>query len=198
MSNLLAQAINCDDPDRAAKIIREALGIESDDVANYCFPTTWPADREQRARYIDEWLKTEARYLGLVTNPANHLGAAGAGTDLGPHRPIRFSRMAWALASRCCLAALMAAANSASLASQAIRLPSWAGPAAALAAALSAFFTAVPARQSSQARRASFASSSPMRALACASCSCLNAATSAAVPGALVTASAARAFRRWM
>ena len=63
MSNLLAQAINCDDPDRAAKIIREALGIESDDVANYCFPTTWPADREQRARYIGEWLKTEARYL---------------------------------------------------------------------------------------------------------------------------------------
>jgi len=46
----------------------------------------------------------------------------------------------------------MAAANSASLASQAIPLPSWAGPAAALAAfaaALSAFFTAVPARQRS-------------------------------------------------
>ena len=32
MSNLLAEAINCDDPDRAAMIIREALGIESDDV----------------------------------------------------------------------------------------------------------------------------------------------------------------------
>jgi hypothetical protein len=32
MSNLLAEAINCDDPNRAAKIIREALGIESDDV----------------------------------------------------------------------------------------------------------------------------------------------------------------------
>jgi hypothetical protein len=30
---------------------------------NYCFPTTWPTDREQRARYIGEWLKTEARYL---------------------------------------------------------------------------------------------------------------------------------------
>ena len=63
MSNLLEQAINCDDPNRAAKMIRDALGIESDDVVNYCFPTTWPADREQRARYIGEWLKTEARYL---------------------------------------------------------------------------------------------------------------------------------------
>ena len=39
MSNLLAEAINCDDPDRAARIIREALGIESDDVVGYCFPT---------------------------------------------------------------------------------------------------------------------------------------------------------------
>jgi hypothetical protein len=29
MANLLAQAIDCDDPDRAAKIIRDALGIES-------------------------------------------------------------------------------------------------------------------------------------------------------------------------
>jgi hypothetical protein len=28
MTNLLAQAINCDDPDRTAKIIRDALGIE--------------------------------------------------------------------------------------------------------------------------------------------------------------------------
>ena len=63
MSNLLAEAINCDDPDRAAKIIRDALGIESDDVVNYCFPKTWPTDRELRALIIGEWLKTEARYL---------------------------------------------------------------------------------------------------------------------------------------
>jgi hypothetical protein len=48
---------------RVAKIIRDALGIESDDVVNYCFPTEWPTDRERRARYIGEWLKTEARYL---------------------------------------------------------------------------------------------------------------------------------------
>ena len=36
--NLLAQAIACNDPDRAAELIRDALGIESDDVVNYCFP----------------------------------------------------------------------------------------------------------------------------------------------------------------
>jgi hypothetical protein len=32
-------------------------------VVNYCFPKDWPTDRERRARYIGEWLKTEARYL---------------------------------------------------------------------------------------------------------------------------------------
>jgi hypothetical protein len=63
MTNLLQQAINSDHPDNAAKLIRDALGIENDDVVNYCFPKEWPADREQRARYIGEWLKTEARYL---------------------------------------------------------------------------------------------------------------------------------------
>ena len=35
MTNLLQQAINCDDADRAARIIRDALGIERDDVVNY-------------------------------------------------------------------------------------------------------------------------------------------------------------------
>ena len=63
MSNLLERAIDCDDGDRAAKIIQEALGIELDDVANYVFPKTWPADRDQRARIIGEWLQTEARFL---------------------------------------------------------------------------------------------------------------------------------------
>jgi hypothetical protein len=57
--NLLEQAINTDDSDQGAKIIQDALGIVSDDVANYCFPKTWPADREQRARIIGEW----ARFL---------------------------------------------------------------------------------------------------------------------------------------
>ena len=63
MTNLLQQAINCDDSDRAARIIQDALGIESDDVVNYCFPKDWPADRELRPRIIGEWLTTEARYL---------------------------------------------------------------------------------------------------------------------------------------
>jgi hypothetical protein len=45
------QAINTDDGDRAAKIIQDALGIESDEVANYVFPKTWPVDREQRAQH---------------------------------------------------------------------------------------------------------------------------------------------------
>jgi hypothetical protein len=38
MSNLLELAINCNDSDQAAKIIQQALGIESDDVASYVFP----------------------------------------------------------------------------------------------------------------------------------------------------------------
>ena len=63
MTNLLEQAINCNDGDRAAKIIQDALGIESGDVVNYCCPKTWPDDREQRARIIGDWLQTEARYL---------------------------------------------------------------------------------------------------------------------------------------
>jgi hypothetical protein len=64
MTNLLEQAINCNDGDRAAKIVRDALGIESDDVTNYCFPKEWPANREPRANIIAEWLQTEARFLG--------------------------------------------------------------------------------------------------------------------------------------
>jgi len=63
MANLIEQAIACDDGDRAARMIQKALGIESDDVANYVFPKSWPADREQRARIIGEWLQTEARFL---------------------------------------------------------------------------------------------------------------------------------------
>jgi hypothetical protein len=63
MSNLLKEAISSDNGDRAAKIIQQALGIESDDVANYCFPKSWPDDRAQRASIIGEWLQTEARFL---------------------------------------------------------------------------------------------------------------------------------------
>ena len=63
MTNLLDLAISCDDSDRAANIIDEALGIESDDVVNYCFPKDWPTDREVRARIIGGWLQAEAEYL---------------------------------------------------------------------------------------------------------------------------------------
>jgi uncharacterized protein HemY len=63
MSNLLERAIDCNNGDQAAKIIRDALGIETDDVVNYVFPRTWPTDRERRARIIGEWLQTEARFL---------------------------------------------------------------------------------------------------------------------------------------
>jgi hypothetical protein len=40
-----------------------ALGIKSDEIANYCFPKSWPSDRKQRAAIIDDWLKTEVRFL---------------------------------------------------------------------------------------------------------------------------------------
>jgi len=48
---------------RPGRSLQRALGIESDDVINYCFPQQWPADREQRAKIIGEWLQTEARFL---------------------------------------------------------------------------------------------------------------------------------------
>jgi len=63
MTNLLERAINTNDGNRAAKLIQNALGIESDEVANYCFPRTWPQDREQRARIIGDWLRAEVRFL---------------------------------------------------------------------------------------------------------------------------------------
>jgi len=52
MTNVLERAINCDDGDRAARIIMDALGIETDEVANYCLPQYWPTDREQRAAIL--------------------------------------------------------------------------------------------------------------------------------------------------
>jgi hypothetical protein len=54
MAAPLEQAIECNDGDHAAKIIQRALGIESDDAANYVFPKTWPEDREQCAHIIGE------------------------------------------------------------------------------------------------------------------------------------------------
>jgi uncharacterized protein HemY len=63
LANVLQRAINCNDRDRAAKIIQDALGIENDDVINHCFPKTWPEDRKQRARIIGFWLQSEACFL---------------------------------------------------------------------------------------------------------------------------------------
>jgi hypothetical protein len=42
-----------------------ASGIESDDVVN--IPKSWPADREQQARIIGDWLQPEARGLQVRT-----------------------------------------------------------------------------------------------------------------------------------
>ena len=63
MRNLLEQAIESDDGARAAKIIRDALGIESDEIVNYSFPRHWPDNPEQRARVIGAWLRDETRFL---------------------------------------------------------------------------------------------------------------------------------------
>ncbi len=47
MSNLIEQAIKCD---TAATILKQALGIESDNVVNYCFPQHWPDHRGRANR----------------------------------------------------------------------------------------------------------------------------------------------------
>ncbi len=46
MSNLIEQAINRDDGEQAAKILQQALGIETNGVVDYCYPQRWPNDRE--------------------------------------------------------------------------------------------------------------------------------------------------------
>ena len=66
MTNLLEQAINADDGDRAAQILQEALGIESDEVVNYVFPKTWPADREQRARNHRRVVAGRSAFSGVM------------------------------------------------------------------------------------------------------------------------------------
>jgi hypothetical protein len=63
MSNLLEQAIDCNGGEQAAKIIQNALGIESVTSSITSFRKLGPADRERRARIIGEWLQTEARFL---------------------------------------------------------------------------------------------------------------------------------------
>ena len=48
-------------------------GVETDDVANYCFPKTWPADRGQRA------VRRMAADRGAVS------GSIEAGTETFAH-----------------------------------------------------------------------------------------------------------------
>jgi len=59
MTNLLEQAINSDDGDRAARIIMDALGIETDEL---CLKH-WPSERKQRARIMGDWLHAEPQFL---------------------------------------------------------------------------------------------------------------------------------------
>jgi hypothetical protein len=61
-TNLLKKAIKCDDAGRAARIIIDALGIETDELANFCLKH-WPPGRKQRARAIGHWLHAEAQFL---------------------------------------------------------------------------------------------------------------------------------------
>jgi hypothetical protein len=63
MHNLIQAAMDDPDGDHAAKMIRDALGIQSDEVVNYSFPRHWPDTREQRAMVIGQWLRDEARFL---------------------------------------------------------------------------------------------------------------------------------------
>jgi hypothetical protein len=67
MTNLLAEAINSDGPDRAAKLIQDALGIESDDVVNYEDLAGRP-----RAARPHHWDMADDRgaLSSLVTEPA--------------------------------------------------------------------------------------------------------------------------------
>jgi hypothetical protein len=59
MSNLLEQATNCDDGDRAASIIQDALGIEK----RRCRQLLFPEDLAGRPRATRPHHTTEARYL---------------------------------------------------------------------------------------------------------------------------------------
>jgi len=75
MTNLLAQAINCDDADRVAKIIQDALSIEGDDVIQLTLPQT-VANRPRAAR-----LCTEAPPIGGASVSCRHARASHEGRN---------------------------------------------------------------------------------------------------------------------
>jgi hypothetical protein len=62
MTNLLERAIKCDDGNLAARIIMDALGIKTDELAKHCLKP-WPSERKRRARIIGDWLHEEAEFL---------------------------------------------------------------------------------------------------------------------------------------
>ena len=71
LSNLAGAYVETDEYDDALSCIGEAITtmhrpVIQQRLAETCRAEqlpTWPTDRERRARYIGEWLKTEARYL---------------------------------------------------------------------------------------------------------------------------------------
>jgi hypothetical protein len=86
MTNLLKQAINCDDGGgAAARIVMDAPGIKTDELANYCLKD-WPTDRKHRARIIGNWLQEEAEFLTLATAPAPPPRVAGFSFEKSPRR----------------------------------------------------------------------------------------------------------------
>jgi hypothetical protein len=82
MTNRLEEAINCNDGDQAAKIIHDALGMESNDVANYCFPQTWPAEREQRAALLANGCKPRRAFSPHRAWRGQLDGRAGSGSSM--------------------------------------------------------------------------------------------------------------------
>jgi hypothetical protein len=53
-----------------AKIIQDGLGIESDDVVNYCLAKDWPADREAARQVHRRVAEDRGAVSGLVTEVA--------------------------------------------------------------------------------------------------------------------------------
>jgi hypothetical protein len=88
MTNLLVRAISTDDGDRAAKIIQNALGIESDEVADYCFPKSCPATVSNGRgsseigweRKPDIWLE-DGKLLGVLRVCLNRGGRRFCGNS---------------------------------------------------------------------------------------------------------------------
>jgi hypothetical protein len=64
--NLLEQAINCDDAHSAARIIMDALGIETDELANYCLKN-WANGSQAACPHRRQLAPGGGRIPGVVT-----------------------------------------------------------------------------------------------------------------------------------